>query len=171
MNTESIPTSNSRILPFFMVILVLTGAYFLNFRKVRSFSNPRKGGWSKKKIKAYNKKTGSHLKHGVDRTPKTLLDLKRKGSWATRHYKRKNKSGLNLAPLKDEKGNLTPFSTQAIVWGEKPPKTRKEQKKLVKLGEKLLKAYHKYKDMGLKLNSVLPESVRKQFKMGLSKKV
>ena len=44
-----------------MVILALTGAYFLNFRKVRSFSNPRKGGWSKKKIQAYNKKTGREL--------------------------------------------------------------------------------------------------------------
>ncbi len=171
MNTDANPTSNSRILPFFMVILALTGAYFLNFRKVRSFSNQRKGGWSKKKIQAYNEKTGSRLKHGVDRDPKTLSDLKRKGSWATRHYKRKNATGLNQARLKDEKGELTPFSTQAIAWGEKPPKTRKDQKKLVKLGEKLLKTYHKFKEMGLKPNSVLPESVRNQFRKGLRKKV
>ena len=172
MSIESVPTSNSRILPFFMVILIVTGAYFLNFRKIRSFSNPRKGGWGKKKIKAYNKATGHHLKHGVDRDPKTLEDFKRKGSWATRHYKRKNtSSGLNMAPLKNEKGELLPFSTQAIVWGEKPPKTRKDQKKLVKLGENLLKTYQKYKEMGLKPNSVLPESVRKAFKKGIRKKV
>lgn len=155
-----------------MVFLVLVGAYFYDDRKLRSLSNPRKGGWSKKKIKEYNKRTGSKLKHGVERDPKTLEDFKRKGSWAIRHYKRKNtSSGLNMAPLKDENGELLPFSTQAIVWGEKPPKSRKDQKKLVELGEKLLKTYHQYKEKGYSPRSVLPESVRKRFKKGLRKKV
>lgn len=171
MESNNSQSANSRILPFFMVFLVITGAYFLSFRKIRSLPNPRKGGWSKKKIKEYNAETGSKLRHGVDRDPKTLLDFKRKGSWATRHYKRKNKSGLNLAPLKNEKGELLPFSTQAIVWGEKPPKNRREQKKLVKLGERLLGVYRKYKQMGFSENEVLPATVRKSYKKGLRKKV
>lgn len=136
-------------------------------------SNPkRKGGWSAKKIRAYNLMTGSKLKHGVDHDPITLEDFKRKGSWATRHYKRKgNRLGLNMARLKDKDGELTPFSTQAVVWGEKPPKNRKEQKRLVRLGEKLLKIYQKFKAQGLRQNEPLPLKIRKRFKRGLRKKV
>jgi hypothetical protein len=93
-----------------------------------------------------------------------------KGSWATRHYKRKDGwQGLNTARLINDEGELLPFSTQAIVWGEKPPKDRKAQKRLVKLGEKLLKTYRKYKEMGYKSHDLLPVKVRKQFKKGLRK--
>lgn len=136
---------------------------------VRVKKNPRRGGWSKKKIAEYNKKTGSKLKSGVDYDPKTLEDFKRKGSWATRHYKRvKSPDKLNKAKLVDG-GDLTPFSTQAIVWGEKPPVTRDDQKKLVRLGEKLLETYREYKALGYKKKDVLPLSVRKKFKKGISK--
>jgi hypothetical protein len=134
-------------------------------------SNPRKGGWDKKKIAAYNRATGAKLKHGVNYDPITLEDFKRKGSWAVRHYKRKDGwQGLNMAPLTNEKGELLPFSTQAVVWGEKPPKTRKDQKRLVKLGEKLLKVYQEYKAKGYKNNTVLPLKIRKRFKKSLRKK-
>ena len=168
MNELTRPSWNRTILPLFVVSLLLVGAYFFDRKKIRSLSNPRKGGWSKKKISAYNKRTGSHLKHGVTRDPKTLEDFKRKGSWAIRHFKRRNtSSGLNMAPLKNEKGELLPFSTQALAWGEKPPKSRKEQKRLVNLGEKLLKTYQKYKKLGYKNRSELPKEVQKKFKKSL----
>lgn len=168
MNETNLPSLNRRILPLFVVSLLLVGAYLFDRKKIRSLSNPRKGGWSKKKIKAFNKETGRHLKHGVTRDPKTLEDFKRKGSWAIRHYKRKNTStGLNMAPLTNENGELLPFSTQAAVWGEKPPKNRKEQRRLVRLGEDLLKTYQEFKSKGFKKNSVLPENIRKKFKKSL----
>ena len=130
--------------------------------------NPRTGGWNHKQIKEYNKSHKANLKHGVDYDPKTLLDFKRKGSWATRHYKRKNtKNGLNNAPLKNSKGELLPFSTQAIVWGEKPPTNRREQKRLVRLGEKLLETYRKFKEEGYAESKKLPKSILKKFKKGL----
>ena len=133
-------------------------------------NNPRPGGWSKKKIAQYNKSTGSKLKHGVNYDPITLEDFKRKGSWAVRHYKRKDgPEGLNMARLSNEKGELLPFSTQAKVWGENPPKDRRAQKRLVKLGEKLLATYQKYKKMGYKKNELLPIKVRKRFKRSLRK--
>ena len=133
-------------------------------------SNPRLGGWDNKKIAEYNRRTGSHLKHGVNHDPITLDDFKRKGSWATRHYKRKQGwQGLNMAPLLDDKGDLLPFSTQALVWGEKPPKNRKEQKRLVKLGEKLLATYQKFKIKGYKKHDLIPQNIRKRFKKGLRK--
>jgi len=135
-------------------------------------NNPRMGGWDRKKIAEHNRMTGSKLKHGVNYDPITLEDFKRKGSWATRHYKRKNeRSGLNMAPLMNNNGELLPFATQAIVWGEKPPKNRKEQKRLVNKGEKLLKIYRKYKALGYKDRDVLPIKVRKRFKKGLRKKI
>jgi hypothetical protein len=146
-------------------------SYYSNPRKkVEVKNNPRQGGWSKKKISNFNKLTGSKLKIGVFHDPVTLEDFRRKGSWATRHYKRKNGwNGLNMAPLKNSKGELLPFSTQAKVWGEKPPETREDQRKLVKLGEKLLGMYKIHKKLGYKLNQPLPRKVRKRFKRGLSK--
>jgi hypothetical protein len=124
----------------------------------KTVSNPKRGGWSRKKIRDYNRVTGSKLKHGVDKDPVTLEDLRRKGSWAIRHYKRLNSPNkLNMSPLKNNKGELLPFSTQAIVWGEKPPKTRKDQKRLVKLGEKLLKKYQKLKKLGYKNKDKIPK--------------
>jgi hypothetical protein len=150
--------------------LSVVGYYSNPTRNIKVKSNPRKGGWSKKKIAEYNKMTGSKLKHGVTHDPITLDDFKRKGSWATRHYKRKDGwQGLNMAPLSNDKGELLPFSTQAIVWGEKPPRNRKEQKRLVKLGEKLLKVYQKYKKLGYKKGHVIPVNVRKKFKGTLRK--
>jgi hypothetical protein len=144
---------------------IISAIFFVGFysllsdsSKVKIRSNPRRGGWSKKKIADYNKKTGSRLKPGVSKKPVTLEDLKRKGSWAIRHYKRLNSPNkLNMSPLKNKKGELLPFSTQAIVWGEKPPKTRKDQKKLVKLGENLLKKYQKLKKLGYKNKDKIPK--------------
>jgi hypothetical protein len=133
----------------------------------KTVSNPKRGGWSRKKIRDYNRVTGSKLKHGVDKDPVTLEDFKRKGSWAVRHYKRKNAQGLNLSKLKNDKGELLPFSTQAIVWGEVPPETRRDQKRLVKLGENLLKTYKKFKGMGYKKSDKLPLEVRRMFKKTL----
>lgn len=155
-----------------LTLAAIIGIIFMSFsvqmNPVRVKKNPRKGGWSKKKIKEYNKKTGSKLKHGVDYDPVTLEDFKRKGSWATRHYKRKDGwHGLNMSPLQDKEGDLMPFSTQATAWGEKPPKSRKDQKRLVKLGEKLLDTYQKYKSMGYKKKDVLPANIRKKFKKTL----
>lgn len=156
-----------------IVVLTVSIQVFANPTKqkqIKRKSNPRLGGWDKKKIAEYNKRTGSKLKHGVNYDPITLEDFKRKGSWATRHYKRKHGwQNLNMVPLTNDKGELLPFSTQAIVWGEKPPKNRKEQKRLVKLGEKLLKTYHKYKEMGYKKHDLIPKNIRKKFKKGLRK--
>ena len=165
------------ISPFALItsILAMTISYqiFVNpsrEKPIKRRSNPRMGGWDRKKIAEYNRRTGSKLKHGVNYDPITLEDFKRKGSWATRHYKRKmGWQGLNMAPLTNEKGELLPFSTQAVVWGEKPPKTRKDQKRLVKLGERLLKTYQKYKEMGYKKHDLIPKNVRKRFKKGLRK--
>jgi hypothetical protein len=162
-------------LPLFVLIsLSLATTVFQRMgnpvREIKRRPNPRKGGWTKKKIAEYNRLHGSKLKHGVDYDPVTLEDFKRKGSWAVRHYKRKHERlGLNMAPLKNKKGELLPFSTQAIVWGEIPPETRQEQKRLVKLGEKLLKTYQKFKSMGYRKGDVLPVTVRKRFKKGLRK--
>jgi hypothetical protein len=163
--------------PFALIasLLAISASYqvFTNPRvesKPKRKSNPRMGGWDKKKIAQYNKLTGANLKHGVNYDPITLEDFKRKGSWATRHYKRKNGwHGLNMAPLLNDKGEYLPFSTQAIVWGEKPPKDRKEQKRLVKLGERLLKTYQKYKEMGYRKHDLMPKNIRKMFKKGLRK--
>lgn len=156
---------------FSLAALSIAG-HFLSSNKeiIKTLPNPRKGGWSRKKIAEYNRKMGTKLKHGVDYDPITLEDFKRKGSWAVRHYKRKNSwQELNLAPLENEKGELLPFSTQAVVWGEKPPKNRKQQKRLVKLGERLLKTYQKFKKMGYKKHDLIPLNVRKKFKRGLRK--
>ena len=154
-----------------LVLAAILGIFFMTItpasNPIRVKSNPRRGGWSKKKIKEYNKKTGSKLKHGVDYDPVTLEDFKRKGSWAIRHYKRnKSPDKLNKAKLVN-KGELTPFSTQAIVWGEKPPKKRIDQKSLVKLGEKLLKVYQDYKEKGFKKSDKIPLKIRKKFKRSL----
>ena len=152
-----------------LITLSIVG-HILKNKGSKVLPNPRKGGWSHKKIAEYNRATGSKLKHGVNYDPITLEDFKRKGSWATRHYKRKSGwNGLNMAPLINNKGELLPFSTQAIVWGEKPPKDRKAQKRLVKLGERLLATYQKYKKMGYRKGDVLPLNIRKKFKRGLRK--
>jgi hypothetical protein len=161
--------------PFTLVISLATltiAGHFLSGNKdtPKIIPNPRKGGWSRKKIAEYNRKMGTKLKHGVDYDPITLEDFKRKGSWAVRHYKRKASwQNLNMAPLMNDKGELLPFSTQAVVWGEKPPKNRNSQKRLVKLGERLLKTYQKYKKLGYKKHDLIPLQVRKKFKRGLRK--
>lgn len=145
---------------FIFSALIFVGFYSLlsDAQKLKISSNPRRGGLSKRKIAEYNKKTGSNLKPGVSKKPVTLEDLKRKGSWAIRHYKRLNSPNkLNMSPLKNKKGELLPFSTQAIVWGERPPKTREDQKKLVRLGEGLLRKYQKLKKLGYKSKDKIPK--------------
>jgi len=147
---------------------MMAGVYALRPSPLPRKINPRKGGWSKKKIAEYNRQTGSKLKHGVDYDPQTLEDLKRKGSWATRHYKRKNSaSGLNQAPLKTPKGELTPFATQALVWGEEAPENRGDQRRLVKLGEELLEAARELQAQGYDLKDELPGELKRRFKKGL----
>ena len=98
--------------PFTLVIslatLTIAGHFLSGTRDTpKILPNPRKGGWSRKKIAEYNRKMGTKLKHGVDYDPITLEDFKRKGSWAVRHYKRKDSwQNLNMAPLMNDKGEL-----------------------------------------------------------------
>lgn len=104
--------------------------------------NP-KGGMSKKGIERYNKATGSNLKPGVKGKADTPEKLRRKGSFLTRHYK----GEFNMSkPLTDDKGNPTRHAQQAAAWGEPVPKNKKDQAKLAKKGENLLKKYDKKKN-------------------------
>ena len=114
-------------------------------KKAGSPEKDPKGGLTAAGRKAFAKKDGSHLKPGVMKkaSEMTPVEMRRKGSWATRFFGR-----AKLPPLVDAKGEPTRLALSAHAWGEKVPKTEKAARKIAKKGEKLLKRYHKLQAKG-----------------------
>lgn len=81
------------------------------------------------------RKEGAHLKPGVKKAERdmTVEEMRRKGSWASRFYGRKE-----LPPLLDENGEPTRFALTAAAWGEPVPKTVAAARAIAKKGKRLL---------------------------------
>ncbi len=90
-----------------------------------------KGGLTAEGRKAYNEKTGGHLRPGVKGAADTPEKKQRKGSFLTRHF-----TTPQGPVVKD--GNPTRQALQAAAWGEPVPKTAADEKKLAAKGRKLL---------------------------------
>jgi len=101
-----------------------------------------KGGLTAAGRKAFAKKDGSHLKPGVTKklSEMTPTEMRRKGSWAVRFYRR-----AKLPPLVNAQGQPTRHALSAHAWGEAVPKTAAAARRIAAKGEKLLKRYHKLK--------------------------
>ena len=102
--------------------------------KTRQRKNP-KGGLTAAGRAHFKKTEGAHLKPGV-KTAKTATEMRRKGSFLTRFYGRKQ-----LSAFVDDNGKPTRFALAAHAWGEPVPKTAAAARKLAKKGESLLKRY------------------------------
>jgi uncharacterized protein DUF6321 len=98
------------------------------------------GGLTAAGRKMFERKQGSHLKPGVRKSDRdmTLEEMRRKGSWATRFYGRKQ-----LPALVDAKGNPTRFALSAHAWGEPVPKTIAAARRIAAKGQRLLDRYHR----------------------------
>ena len=95
-----------------------------------------KGGLTAAGRAHFKKTEGANLKPGVKGEADTPEKMKRKGSFLRRHY-------ANLrGPLTDENGEPTRLALQAQAWGEKPPKTAAQAKRLADKGTDLLNKYH-----------------------------
>jgi hypothetical protein len=102
--------------------------------KKPSLKNP-KGGLTAAGRRAFKRSEGAHLKPGVQK-PKSEMsteEMRRKGSWASRFYKRKN-----LPPLHDKKGRPTRLALTAHAWGEPVPNTPAAARKIASKGRSLL---------------------------------
>lgn len=96
----------------------------------------REGGLTKAGVEKYNKETGSNLQTGVKGKPKTPEDYRRKGSFLTRFYNRKD-----IPPLKKPSGKPTRFALAAAAWGEPVPSSMAAVKRLASKGKSLLAQY------------------------------
>ena len=107
----------------------------------RKLKNPR-GGLTKAGRDAYRKRDGSHLKPGVKKRASEMspAEMRRKGSWATRFYGRRE-----LPALVDDRGRPTRFALTAAAWGEPVPKTKAAARRIAKKGERLLERYRNRK--------------------------
>jgi hypothetical protein len=78
------------------------------------------GGLTAKGCAFYLKKDGSHLRGGVKKSDSEMVpdDMRRKGSWAMRFYRR----GGKLPPLL-KNGKPTRFALTAAASGEQVPTT------------------------------------------------
>jgi hypothetical protein len=101
----------------------------------------RNGGLTKSGIEKYNKETGSNLKMGVKGKPKTPEDYRRKGSFLTRFYNRKD-----IPPLVKPSGKPTRFALAAAAWGESVPTSKAAVKRLANKGKSLLSQYQSMKE-------------------------
>lgn len=111
-------------------------------KKKRRLKDPN-GGLTAAGRKYYREKTGSLLKPGVMKKFRDMkpIDMRRKGSWASRFYGRKGA----LPPLRDAKGRPTRFALTAAAWGEPVPKNEKAARAIALRGRSLLKRYHQIK--------------------------
>jgi hypothetical protein len=91
---------------------------------------------------AFARRDGSHLKPGVTKSSSEMTpqDMRRKGSWAVRFYRRKQ-----LPPLVDDRGRPTRHALSAHAWGEPVPKTVAAARRIAAKGERLLQRYHRIK--------------------------
>lgn len=88
----------------------------------------------------------------------SIQDIKRKGSWGVRHYKRnKSYNKLNNRPL-SLGGRPTPFAKQSGGWGYKVPKTRNQQANIVRRSDGLLRIYRNFKDGKITKSSALSKA-------------
>jgi hypothetical protein len=90
-----------------------------------------KGGLTAAGRKAYNEKTGGHLRPGVQGAADSPEKKQRKGSFLTRHF-----TTPQGPVVKD--GKPTRQALQAAAWGEPVPKTEADEKKLAAKGRELL---------------------------------
>jgi hypothetical protein len=63
----------------------------------------------------------------------TREEMRRKGSWATRFYGRRE-----LPPLLDDAGRPTRFALTAAAWGEPVPRTVAAARRIAEKGRRLL---------------------------------
>lgn len=101
-----------------------------------------KGGLTAAGRKKLARKESAHLKPGVKKPVSKMSpeEMRRKGSWASRFYGRKE-----LPPLIDKNGKPTRFALMAAAWGEPVPKTVAEARKIAGKGRKLLTHYGRLK--------------------------
>ena len=92
------------------------------------------GGLSASGRAKYNAE-GAHLRPGVLRVT-SREDMRRKGSFLRRFYGRSV-----LPPLTLPSGKPSRFALAAHAWGEKPPETVFEVRRLATLGTQLLTQY------------------------------
>ena len=107
----------------------------------RKLKDP-KGGLTAAGRQAFRRKQGSRLKPGVKKSiaEMTPLEMRRKGSWATRFYGREGR----LPPLV-KNGKPTRFALTAAAWGEPVPKTVAAARKIAAKGRRLLERYERSK--------------------------
>jgi len=91
-----------------------------------------KGGLTAAGRAHFKRTEGANLKPGVKGAADTPEKMRRKGSWARRHY------GGEAKPLKDDKGRPTRHALQASAWGEPVPQTQAAAKKIADKGAALL---------------------------------
>lgn len=101
-----------------------------------------KGGLTAAGRRMFKEKQGSNLKAGVKKkmSEMTPEEMRRKGSWATRFYGRRE-----LSPLVDKDGAPTRFALTAAAWGEPVPRTEVAARKIAKKGTRLLARYQRTK--------------------------
>jgi hypothetical protein len=101
-----------------------------------------KGGLTEEGRKFFHEKQGSNLKPGVQKSESEMTpeEMRRKGSWATRFYGRKDE----LPPLEKD-GKPTRFALTAAAWGEPVPKTVAAARAIAAKGRKLLEKYKQQK--------------------------
>lgn len=95
--------------------------------------NP-KGGLNEAGRRSYNRQTGGNLKAPVKGAPKTLQQLRRKGSFLVR-------MGSARGSLKDQKGRPTRLKLSLVAWGHSGDKASAVAK-----GRRLLERYRKKKE-------------------------
>jgi hypothetical protein len=105
----------------------------------RREKDPR-GGLTAAGRKKFAQTQGAHLRPGVTKTisEMTLVEMKRKGSWAVRFYGRKP-----LPPLVDKHGRPTRLALSAHAWGEPVPRTPAAARKIAAKGRRLLAKYQR----------------------------
>jgi hypothetical protein len=110
--------------------------------KASATKDPR-GGLTAAGRAEFHRKQGANLKPGVAKPESRMTpeEMKRKGSWASRFYGRKE-----LPRLVDEKGEPTRFALSAHAWGEPVPKTEAAARRIAAKGRQLLERYRKLKD-------------------------
>ena len=95
------------------------------------------GGLTQAGREHFKQTEGANLKPGVKGPVDTPEKMKRKGSFLRRHF-----ANPDAGPLEDEKGKPTRHALSAQAWGEPPPKTAADVKKLAEKGSDLLEKYH-----------------------------
>jgi Domain of unknown function (DUF6321) len=109
-------------------------------RKSASALKDPQGGLTAQGRSMFRRRDGSRLKPGVKKSVREMSpeEMRRKGSWASRFYGRKQ-----LPPLRKANGEPTRFALSAHAWGEPIPKTVAAARRIAAKGRRLLEAYER----------------------------